>query len=596
MSGTPRRPLIGRVSFRFALVLAVALLPLGLVSLWQTRTLNGEVQARAEAALVGEVLRVASGQVDTIRRVRGMLAVLALTVPQVIDDNAACSQVMLNVKAEVSEASVVAYVPRSGLMTCSSTGKTFDYSTNPLFDEMIAAKAPDFIVSRVAPLSGTSVLGVSHPVFSASGAYLGYVLVALPHDRLRTLDGESVTSSDGKDGPPLINYWTYDGTGEVLTATTELDFIAGQLPTAQRLAKIKPKRPIVFQDVSSDGISHTYSVVPLVQGDFYLMGSWNTERPQLLERLGVQAYLAPVMMWVVGLIVAAWAAEWMVTRHLRDLRRSITRFAGGDRRQLQTLKLAGAPVEFREIGEAYLGMTEAIMMGEAKLEDSLHQKEVLLREVHHRVKNNLQLIASIMNMQIRKAISPEARVLLKGLQDRVMSLATIHRGLYQTSGLVDVRADELLGDIARQIVSMSSGQGHRFDLALDMDDLRLTPDQAVPLSLLLTEAVTNAMKYSGTAPGNTSRIEVALKGDGGNVARLYIVNSIGPKGGTVLGESTGLGAQLLTAFAQQLGGTLQHRSEDGYYHLEVSFKVSPLNEAERSDEEPEGASSEASDG
>ena len=116
------------------------------------------------------------------------------------------------------------------------------------------------------------------------------------------------------------------------------------------------------------------------------------------------------------------------------------------------------------------------------MEDTIHQKEVLLREVHHRVKNNLQLIASIMSMHLRKARTPETREVIKGLQDRVMSLATIHRELYQTVGVTDVHVDALLGSIARQVCALATGPGRRFETSLSFDSFEMTPDQVVPLS------------------------------------------------------------------------------------------------------------------
>ena len=118
--------------------------------------------------------------------------------------------------------------------------------------------------------------------------------------------------------------------------------------------------------------------------------------------------------------------------------------------------MTGAPGELVELADAYGMMVDTILQDEAEMEDMVHQKEVLLREVHHRVKNNLQLIASIMNMQMRQARTLEARDLMKSLHDRVMSLATVHRGLYQTSGLTDVRANELMDDILRQLVRMAA--------------------------------------------------------------------------------------------------------------------------------------------
>ena len=134
--------------------------------------------------------------------------------------------------------------------------------------------------------------------------------------------------------------------------------------------------------------------------------------------------------------------------------------------------------------------------------------------MHHRVKNNLQLIASILNLQMRQAVTPEARTLMKGVQDRVMSLATIHRGLYQTSGLTDIMASELLSDLARQVVGLGTGGGRSVTLESNLDPVRLTPDQAVPLALLTTEALTNALKYAGApAGGGAAWLRLGLRHD-----------------------------------------------------------------------------------
>jgi two-component sensor histidine kinase len=261
---------------------------------------------------------------------------------------------------------------------------------------------------------------------------------------------------------------------------------------------------------------------------------------------------------------------------------AILGFASGNR-IVGDLDMEGAPLEIRQLAAAYDRMTDTILRDEAELEDLLHHKEVLLREVHHRVKNNLQLIASIMNLQARQARTPEAKELMRGLQERVMSLATIHRGLYQTTGLGDISAAELFPDIVNQILKLGTGPGHRFDVSTEVDDIRLTPDQAVPLALLLTEAMTNALKYAGSETG-TPWIRVSLSHPAGESgAELRIANSLGPRaaGSDVsTEEGSGLGTQLLRAFVQQIEGTQSVTESDGVYDLRVRFSLRPLNEAE----------------
>jgi two-component sensor histidine kinase len=182
---------------------------------------------------------------------------------------------------------------------------------------------------------------------------------------------------------------------------------------------------------------------------------------------------------------------------------------------------------------------------------------------------------------MRRAKSPETKALMRGLQERVMSLATVHKELYQTTGLADVRADELLGDLVRQIVGMASAPGRTFRIDTDFAPIPLTPDQAVPLSLLLTEALTNALKYAEAAPGEPSpRIALRFAGLGEQKAELVIVNTAGPKPSEPSAEGTGLGSQLLGAFASQLGGEIQSGFEDATFTLRVEFVVTALQGAE----------------
>ncbi len=569
-----------RVNARFALILSVALLPLGVISLVQTRNLQAEAQSRAEEAMLGATLRAATGEIGVIRRAQGAAAALAST-SDVVNATSACGMAMRRTAAQMPSASLVAFIAKSGLMTCSSNGRVFDYSGLPDFQDIVDAKAPKLIVHPAAPVSGTSVVLITHPVFSDAGDYMGYTGIALPHAGL---------SAQNDSFDPLsrfvqpVDFWTFDGDGTVLTSSNGMGDAAKGLPTRRMLKNVADTRAEVFNDMTADGVPRSYAVVPIVRGELMLLSSWNYGASAAQAGLALSPYFPPFIMWAIGMLVAAWAAEWLVSRHVRRLTRALARFSRGDR-SLQLVDMAEAPAELREAGEAFSSMADGVMRAEAGLEDSIHQKEVLLREVHHRVKNNLQLIASIMNLQMRKAVAPETKFLLKGLHDRVMGLATIHRGLYQTSGMADVRADELLTDIVRQVINIGSGPGRKIDLKTDVEEVHLIPDQAVPLSLLLTEAVTNAMKYAGPASDNRVHITLRLRRDGGRGAVMEVENSLSRGAQEPIAETnsmaaTGLGDQLLKAFAQQLGGTLETTQDADTYRLRVRFDVSSLTAAE----------------
>ena len=573
------RPFVSRLAVRFAALLALALLPAGLMALIQTNALEDEFRASSEIALLGATLQSASAETGLIGRTRGMVGSLASAVRYVVGDPTACSDLMRGVAGLEPAASLVAFIPLSGVMTCSSSGRDYDFSGNPVFRRVLDTKEPAFTVNPKGPISGTSVLGLSHPVYDDAGRYLGFATISLPHDAINELRFEAFGKRSNPD--EAVFFWTFDKEGTLLTANIELEAARLRLPAGQDLRDFAGTEGKIFQATSKSGQSLTYAVVPIVPRELYVMSSFLPGVP-LNDRFGFSSYVPTLLMWVISLVVAGLAAEFLVTRHVRTLNRAIVSFAQGDRR-LAAITLRNAPSELNELAAAYVSMTESITRGEAELEDSLHQKEVLLREVHHRVKNNLQLISSILNIQTRSAHSGEAKVLLKNLQERIMSLATVHRGLYQTSGLADVRARELIPDIVRQILAMSSGPEKPFDALNDIDDLRLIPDQAVPLSLLLTEALTNAIKYAGATRDHPGKLTVRLKRSGGSDAVFEVINSLReryPNGPLTATVETGIGSQLITAFVQQLGGRLEVGVSGGEYHLRVLFGLSPLILAE----------------
>jgi two-component sensor histidine kinase len=225
-------------------------------------------------------------------------------------------------------------------------------------------------------------------------------------------------------------------------------------------------------------------------------------------------------------------------------------------------------------------MTRRLSEQERELEADLREKTVLLREVHHRVKNNLQLISSMLNMQIRATKSAEAKHLLRRVQDRVMALSAIHRNLYMARNLSLVRADTLLDGIIQQLVIVGTldESGRKVGVATQFDAVEISPDQSVPLSLLTTEAAINAVKYCGMTTGVDAWINIALKDLGDGNYGLSVVNSYvalteeemaaqGPDYGS------GLGSKLIESFVAQLNGTLEINQRADRYELHVVFPV-----------------------
>lgn len=567
-------------------VMGVALLPLAILSYVQGLKTAQLAEARVTNVIKGETLIAANPLIAELMKAQAKAATLATALPAVVQGDVlanldACRSLMDNlVDANIGVVTFAGYVDVNGQMACGARNEQRDLAGTEAMAILLDDPGPKIAVNPYGPVTQASVLIVSHPVVDAAGSLMGFAFVSLPHE---ALDQQTKTASTTDDQPLALI--TFDANGALLTSSIGMDAAEQSLPAGRDLASFtRNNNGRSFIASTPSGERRAFAVVPLQIGSLYLIGSWPADRLDntILEG-ALPAFMFPMLMWAASLLVAWLAAESQVLRHVRLLRDRITAFAAGER-QLPELNMDGAAIELRSVGRAYERMTDAVVRNEADLENTIHQKEVLLREVHHRVKNNLQLIASILNMQLRGARTAEAKEAMRTVQERVISLATVHRELYQTSGLTDVRADELLPRVAGDLLRIGSAPGRRFELVASVDDIRLTPDQAVPLALFLTEGMANVIKHSWNAGAAGSTVGLRLERTGGGIARFTLRNSLRPVvaqgDDPLVPGSDGFGSQLLTAFSQQLNGKVTRGREGDEYLLTMDFPLRPLSEAE----------------
>jgi len=559
--------LVQKLGFQIAFLLAVALLPLSIISMLTATNAERDARARSEQALIGLTMIAVSGEVALIQQTRGTAGALALTV-----DAGDCNDLMHRVALDHPAVALAAFIGTAGDLRCSSVPLNYDFAADKVFAAALAANGPTVAVGRSGPVSMNSILLVSHPVRDSSGQKIGMIAITLPYGVLKS----------SQDQSPL-EILTFDIRGEVLTASSGMDTATLQLPQDETLANLSHDQPVAFFGRNKAGDGRVFAAVPIVGGSLFALGTWpEAPKSDLKSTLLSAPLLAPLLMWFASLIVAWLGVERLVIRNIHKLRQSMRSFASGSR-SVGDIDMRGAPSEIREMSCAYRQMTDSIIRDEAALEDIVHQKEVLLREVHHRVKNNLQLIASIMSMHIRKAQNTETREVIRKLQDRVMSLATIHRELYQTVGLTDVHAAELLSSITMQVIKLSALPDRSVAVSKSFDDVVLTPDQAVPLALLLAEALGNALKYDANPTQPTVAIEVSLRAVPDGRAVLQVSHSTTAQSGPVVRpvlDNDALSIQLLAAFAAQLGGDIQRTADQHTSRLVIEFALRPLTDAE----------------
>ena len=200
---------------------------------------------------------------------------------------------------------------------------------------------------------------------------------------------------------------------------------------------------------------------------------------------------------------------------------------------------------------------------EAALRSSLAEKESLLKEVHHRVKNNLQIISSLLNLQGRKTKSPEALGFLQDTQNRVRSMALLHETLYQSSNLAKVDFPRYVRSICTHLARSCADDAIGIRLRQDIADVALDMDQAIPAGLIISELVTNAFKHAfPTRTEGEISVELQASGEQHLVLRVSD-NGVGFPAETRSQSSETLGLILVRNLSRQLDGQLSITGEQG---------------------------------
>jgi PAS domain S-box-containing protein len=208
---------------------------------------------------------------------------------------------------------------------------------------------------------------------------------------------------------------------------------------------------------------------------------------------------------------------------------------------------------------------------ESQLEQSIKEKEVLLKEVHHRVKNNMQVISSILNLQSSYIEDETALSILRESQDRIKSMSFVHESLYQSNTLSEVNFSEYIENISRNLFHSYGRPEGGISLDFELEEIYLNLDTSIPCGLIINEVVSNSLKYAfeGREIGRIL-IEFGRLPDG----RLKLIvgdNGIGLPDNFDVENAESLGLQLVTTLITQIGGELDIQVKDGT-KFNIAFK------------------------
>jgi two-component sensor histidine kinase len=262
------------------------------------------------------------------------------------------------------------------------------------------------------------------------------------------------------------------------------------------------------------------------------------------------------------------------------LKRNLARLAPAVEREIGDVRARRG----RDVAERALNESEERFTAQgATLERQttlLHQRETMLREIHHRVKNNMQVMSSLLSLQSRVASNPEISRMLEENQNRIQSMALLHEILYQSEDLAVVDFSKYLRRMVDQLFRSYGVDNRQIRLHTALDAVGLELDDALPCGLLISEVVSNSLKH-GFPEGRKGEVRIVLRRQ--STAKVWLVvsdNGVGLPEHLDWTKSRSLGLRLVRVLAQQLRANLDIRSQGG---TEVKLVFTPRRKGSPAD-------------
>ncbi len=544
-------------------VLALALSPLLVLSIIQS-SIEFRDEQRAHRDELFVTAQLASDELESaLQRAAAMGAGVAERAPELRGDPSACGEILRRLASPDPIISNIVILTEQPSIRCAA--RSGDHAARatpqPWFQRLKAGEDTAFSRVFYGEMSERNVMVAAHRLEDEGGGFAGAAAVAidvsaasglirgelLPENAVLALvmDGRATAFS----GP--VGRINLSGLGDRVRAQSE---------TSGGVSLI---------DARSEAPGYSVIATPLIADEIELvLAVPETALDAWGEADAIATFVLPSLMWLMALVCTWIAVDYFVLRWLSYLRK-LARVYGSGRLDVAPTRAQRAPAEVRELADTMSRMAGSLETRTEELEGALDQRGALLREIHHRVKNNLQVIVSLLNLQAGRMQTREARDALYEARRRINALALVHRTLYEAEDLRLVAMRPFLEQLSRQVAEVSRTGDCDVRIDVESEDIELEPDKAVPLALFLTEAMTNAFKHAFKnradgvirlrfRRGEDGRCEASLADDGSGLAD---------------DAETGTGSTLMTAFTQQIGGETEVSQSDlGGVEVRLTFE------------------------
>ena len=586
------------VSVRMIAIILCSSLPLatlsGIIS-WRTY----EAEASSSAARASGLLAIVRGRIrDDVHRNRLFLRDLA-ALPALGSGQRCADTLDLALATQQPHLRALALLSPDGRTLCAAGAPIAGLAQRPAFAPTVdaapaMASTSGFALNNVRIVQGRAGRPIMTALLTQTRPAGGEILLA----QLRLGWSRDELFGDGRqstlaDGEQPLRAWLLapvaasPGGGSTVAAVPlcqDCDWrVPRELASLVRAAQAGDGQPVAGRF----GAAAVATLIPPVE-------ALAVTQPSSGERRALSVFILRVIAIVLGLglglVAVAVGAHKLIVAPLQRLTAAVIQWRRAGDYEVGRNGARLMPAELRELSRAFTQATRSLALHERTLREAEAKQQLLIKEIHHRVKNNLQIIASLLNLQANRIRQPEARAEFASARDRVRALATLHRYLYSEGELETLNMRLFLRELCSQLFqAIGEREGKRIQLAIEAPEIALDTDQAVPLSLVVTEAVSNAVKYAFPG-GRSGHIRVSLREVGLGQGRLEIEDDgVGIPAGraeTETGIRDGLGIQLIRGFCRQLGGQLEVHEGSGTRYV-LTFPLQPRVRNDEEEDEPD---------
>jgi two-component sensor histidine kinase len=564
---------------RLVLIVGVAMLAPGALAVLQAISSYNSSMRIVEQSLAQAAQLSASEEVSMIAASREILTSLAAHPDVRAGAGPLCRRALQRAIGGLDQYGGAFVVNASGALTCASAGvnDAVGVDDRAWFKEIMSGDP--FVISDLIASRWLGRWGIvtAVPLVDDGGMIRGAISLFIGLDWLTRRYQRGGESEDAA-------FALLDRRGEIITADAERSRSLSPLPRKslidEHLRLAHSVQTHTFRARGHDGAWRLYAISPLLEGRIYVM--FGTPMFAAIGPLALQVawgVATPLLMWALAIAVVWFGIDYLVVRWITYLERITSAYASG-RHSVRPERVSAAPAEIRSLGETFSRMADLIYAREAELRDSLEQKEVLVREIHHRVKNNMQLVMSLLNLHARRIRDPRAEAAFAEARGRINALATLHRRLYESESLQEVDLKWFLEDLCAELRRGGLARGRHVELSVDSPSEVIGAEIAAPLGLLVTEAITNAYKHAFNERDG-GHIRVAVVRESPETLLLTVQDDGVGMDAEAASDGNGLGRSLIEAFVRQLRGELQVRSDQGAT-VEVRFPAPTYDTQKRS--------------